>query len=173
MKNYETLLLLRTDSTEEKIQLLEKSISDFLGKVEGKVESFEKWGKYKLAYPINNQNYGIYVLSRYSLPADKVGDFFQDLNMGIRVKLSDFVMRHVNVLLKSGDINPEYKKPSAIDETESASSDRRIVTMSNQTIKSEGDDEDGDNSQSDGEVLDISKLSLEQDQDEDNKSENI
>lgn len=171
MKNYETLLLFRTDTTEDKFKLVEKSISDFLGKVEGKVESFEKWGKYKLAYPIDNQNYGIYALSRYSLPADKVGEFFQELNMGIRVKFSDFVVRHVNVLLKAGKMNPEYKKPSAIDETESASADRRIVSMSNQSIKVEGNSDEPDYSQSEGEVLDISKLSLDQDQ-EDNKLDN-
>lgn len=165
MKHYETLVLLRTDSTEEKIKLLEKTISNAVENSSGIIVTFDKWGKYKLAYPIENQSYGIYILSRYDLPEDKIQTFFKDFNTNIQVKFSDFVMRHVNVILKPGRTGVEYKKPSAIDESESASSDRRIMSMSGQNISHE-DDDFLEDSRSDGEVLDISRLSLDPDHEE-------
>ncbi len=165
MKHYETLVLLRTDSTEERIKLLEKTISNAVESANGTVVTFDRWGKYKLAYPIERQSYGIYILSRYDLPDDKVKSFFSDFSSNIQVKFSDFVMRHVNVALKPAQAGAEYKKPSAIDETESASSDRRIMSMSGQNVSHE-DDDFFEDSRSDGEVLDISRLSLDSEQDE-------
>ncbi len=164
MKHYETLLLLRTDSTEDKVQLLEKTISTAVENSNGVVVTFDKWGKYKLAYPIGNQSYGIYILSRYDLPDDKTRTFFADFNNSMQVKFSDFIMRHVNVIIKPAMAGLEYKKPSAIDESESVSSDRRIMSMSGQHLHE--DDDFLDDSRSDGEVLDISRLPLDSDHDE-------
>lgn len=163
MKHYETLLLIQTDSTEEKIQVLEKGITEALRKVDGKITSFEKWGKYKLAYPINKQSYGIYLLARYEVPGDNVNKFFRDFDINIKVRLSDFLMRHVSVALTAAELNAEYKKPSPIDENESISNDKRLMSMSNQSL--DLDHDLLDDGQSDGEVLDISKLTLDIDED--------
>jgi small subunit ribosomal protein S6 len=158
LKHYETLLLVQTDSTEAKIKVLENAISEALKKADGKPVSFEKWGKYKLAYPVNKQNYGLYILSRYELPDDNASKFFKDFDINVKVRLSEFLMRHVNVALTSAQANVEYKKPSPIDENESIATDRRIMSMSNQSL--DLDNDLLDDGQSDGEVLDISKLTL-------------
>ncbi len=160
MKHYETLFLLRTDSTEDKVQTLEKGIYDAVKSAGGEVVSFEKWGRYKLAYPVNKQNYGIYILSRYNLPRDKTKTFFQEFDHNIKVKCSDFVMRHVNVLLPASKANSSYNKPDPIDETvRDVSNDRIIMSISSQSIVSDDLGYQID-SQSEGEVLDVSKLSL-------------
>lgn len=159
MKHYETLLLVRTDATEEKIKTLEKAIEGSLKKVEGKITRFDKWGKYKLAYPVQKQNYGVYILSRYELPDGCANDFFKDFEINIRVRHADFLMRHVSVALTAAQAEADYKRPTPIDESESIVRDRRIMAMSNQNITLES--EDFDDGASDGEVLDISRLSLE------------
>jgi small subunit ribosomal protein S6 len=151
-------MLIKTDATEEKFKVLEKAIEDILKKVDGKTASFDKWGKYKLAYPIQKQSYGIYVLSRYELPDDKASAFFKDFDINIKVRHADFLMRHVNVALTPEQAAAEYKKPTPIDENESVVRDRRIMAMSNQNLGLDGDELDS--GASDGEVLDISRLSL-------------
>ena len=69
MKKYETVMVLSAAITEEETAAL---VEKFKGLIEknGTVESVDEWGKRKLAYPINDETDGYYVLINFSSEVD-------------------------------------------------------------------------------------------------------
>ena len=67
VSRYETLLLMSTDVTDDELSMIEKNFDLISSNAKGKVSRFDKWGKYRLAYPVNKSAYGVYVLVRFEL----------------------------------------------------------------------------------------------------------
>ncbi len=114
MIRYETLMLTRTEITNEELSMLEKNIEKIVNAANGVVVRFDKWGKYRLAYPIKKNDYGIYILVRYNVPAEKISAMTKELAQFFRIACSEIVMRHVNVRLEQ-DAPENYKKPESIE----------------------------------------------------------
>ncbi len=114
MVRYETLILVRSESTAEDRAFLEKSISGLIAQFNGVLNSFDQWGKLRLAYPVAKENYGLYILVRYELPVDAVAKFTKDLQMFFRIKASEFVFRFVNVRLEN-NAPTTYLRPEPVD----------------------------------------------------------
>ncbi len=114
LKHYETLMLIRTSATSDEIGFLEESIEKRVTKSGGTVDLFDKWGKLRLAYPVKKQEYGLYILARYSLPAEDVQKFLKDFESFLRIKCHEFIMRYANIVLE-GPGSAEYKRPDAVD----------------------------------------------------------
>lgn len=113
MKNYETLMLARTEITDDEISSLERKLDKIVSSCKGKMTIFDKWGKYKLAYPVKKNVYGIYLLSRCQIPADQVDSFFKEVDTLFRIKYNELVMRHVTVRLAE-DVPSSYKYPEPV-----------------------------------------------------------
>ena len=66
---YETVFIVNTELGEEKVQEL---VAKFKGMIEKNavVENTDEWGKRRLAYPINDENDGYYVLYNYECNAE-------------------------------------------------------------------------------------------------------
>ena len=69
MKKYETVMVFSTTITEEETQALVEKFKNLIAK-NGTVESVDDWGKRRLAYPINDENDGYYVLVNFSCEPD-------------------------------------------------------------------------------------------------------
>jgi len=113
MKHYETLMLLPVAATSTDLASIEKQLRTLVKAADGNVSSFDRWGRYKLAYPIRKQEYGCYVLARYEV-AD-VQSFFPKLEHFLKVKCVDSVMRYVHVALTEQQYGEAYIKPEAMD----------------------------------------------------------
>lgn len=114
MIRYETLLLARTEITNEEISLIEKSFETIINGAGGKINAVDRWGKYRLSYPIKKQEYGIYYLIRFDVPADKVSQVTKEIQEFFRIKCSEFVLR--NVIVRLDDNAPTmYKRPEPVD----------------------------------------------------------
>lgn len=113
MANYETLMLVRTEITGDEISALESLIEKTVSGKNGKMVLFDKWGKYKLSFPVKKNLYGIYILARYQVPNDVLTAFFADFDLIFKIKFNEVVMRHVTVKL-SGDMSTLYKRPEPI-----------------------------------------------------------
>lgn len=115
MMHYETLLLLDVDSSDADISTLEKQVSDLVKTGKGSLKSFDKWGRYRLAYPIRKKDYGVYALVRYEV-ADEAAPFFKKFETHLRVKCNDLVMRHVHVRLTPEEFAAEYVRPESVEQ---------------------------------------------------------
>ena len=55
MINYETLMLARTEITDDEINALERQMDKMASSHKGKMTLFDRWGKSKLAYPVKKK----------------------------------------------------------------------------------------------------------------------
>ena len=73
MKKYETVMVFSTAITEEETQALVEKFKNLIAK-NGTVESVDDWGKRRLAYPINDEEEGVYTVINFtsepSFPAE-------------------------------------------------------------------------------------------------------
>jgi ribosomal protein S6 len=125
MAHYETLLLARTEITKDEVENLEKQFDQLLTDSKGKLNLFDKWGKYKLSYPVNKSIYGVYLFTRYELPKDNADSIFKEINMLFKIKYNDIIKRFVTTKLE-GTPSTTYKKPEPIDSRGSSSLDSFI-----------------------------------------------
>lgn len=65
MNKYELLYIISCDAPEETREAIIKKFSDMVEKDGGKVESIEKIGMKKFAYPIQDKQEGFYVLMNF------------------------------------------------------------------------------------------------------------
>ncbi len=114
MIRYETLMLTRPELTNEELAMLEKNIERIVTTATGVVKKFDKWGKHRLAYSVEKNDYGIYILVRYDVPSHQVAAMVKELAQFFRIACSEIVMRHVNVRL-ADDAPDQYKKPESVE----------------------------------------------------------
>ena len=90
MKKYETVMVFSTAITEEETKALVEKFTNLIAK-NGTVESVDEWGKRRLAYPINDENDGYYVLVNFSCEPDFPAELDRVL------KITDGVLRSMIV----------------------------------------------------------------------------
>ena len=112
--NYETLMLASTEITNDELVMLERYFDKLLADYKGKLVVFDRWGKYRLAYPVNKNSYGVYILSRYTIPSEQIDKIFKELNSFFKIKCNEIISRHLTVKLGS-EISLTYQKPDSID----------------------------------------------------------
>ena len=112
LRRYEALVLTVPEITEDESKALETNVDRVVKAVKGSVVSFERWGKYKLAYPVRKNDYGIYYLVRFETEDTSV---LEEVRSLFAVKFNDFVMRHAVAAL-----DPKkplaYQKPPSLED---------------------------------------------------------
>lgn len=115
MVNYETLILTVPEITKDESSNLELQFAKIVKASKGDVVSFDRWGKYRLAYPVRKNEYGVYYLVRYEVPAANKNTVVQGVKEFFDIKYHEIVMRHVVEVL--GTAKPsEYQRPRSLEE---------------------------------------------------------
>lgn len=89
MRNYELVCIVQPDLDETAFNEAVDKVKGWVSDSGGSVENVDVWGKRKLAYLIQNQREGQYVLLNISIPADAT----KELERNIR--FLEPVMRHL------------------------------------------------------------------------------
>lgn len=71
---YETLLLLDARRSDEEIEGTLNSFAQLVTDRGGEISTWDKWGKRKLAYEIDDQTDGYYAVCTYTLKTDARGE---------------------------------------------------------------------------------------------------
>jgi small subunit ribosomal protein S6 len=114
MHRYELLLLTIPEITEDEAKTLESQLNQLSKDVEGTIISFERWGKYKLAYPIRKNDYGVYFLVRFEV--DNPQPLLGNIQSLMSIKLSNIVMRNMVTALSLKETLAYQRSPS-LEET--------------------------------------------------------
>ena len=122
MLRYETLILAHTQITADELSMLENHFEQMASDGKGKVLSFDKWGKYRLAYPVKKNDYGVYILARYEMPDGSTTSSSKNLTDFFKVKCNEIVMRHVTIKLDD-DAPLNYARPEPVDGARSGNLD--------------------------------------------------
>lgn len=112
LRNYETLLLARTETTEDDMSMIERQIDKLVSDAKGKLSSFDKWGKFRLCFPVNKNTHGMYVLARYQVPQDSLKIVLDEIDRFLKIKCNEMVMRHVTIKLDD-NAPASYQRPEA------------------------------------------------------------
>ena len=91
MPLYETMLIARQDMTPEAVNELSTQLSQVITDGEGKVEKTDNWGLKTLAYKIQKNKKGYYVLMNIDAPAPAV------LEMERQMRLNEDVLRYMSI----------------------------------------------------------------------------
>ena len=113
LQRYESLILSVPEITQDEAKTLESQIERLVKGAKGSLISFEKWGKYKLAYPVKKNDYGVYFLARFEIPANTT--VIEDLRSLCALKFDDVVMRNIATLLSEDD-SLIYQRPHSLEE---------------------------------------------------------
>jgi small subunit ribosomal protein S6 len=115
MTRYETLFLAVPELTNDEFSMLETSVSKSLAEVKSNVISFERWGKYKLSYPVRKNEYGIYGLLRFEVESDNKTAAVDMVKTLFTIKYGDTIMRIITVSLAPNQ-SLSYHRPESLEE---------------------------------------------------------
>jgi small subunit ribosomal protein S6 len=99
INRYELLYLVSGNYTDEEIEPIKAKVRELIEKAEGKILLEDTLGKRKLAYPINNQHSGSYLLCEFELE-------------GINLKKLDTDMKLTTELLRHTVVKREPNAPT-------------------------------------------------------------
>ena len=72
MRYYENLFIVHPNYEQEKLTHTIEAVKKEIGNLSGNILVVEDWGKRRLAYPIDKQKYGSYVLMQYESENQKI-----------------------------------------------------------------------------------------------------
>ena len=91
MRIYENLFIVKPDATEEEIDALVEQMSKNVTTAGGTIDKVEKWGKRRLAYRVEKNREGFYVLLQFSSEPEIVKEFER------RMRVQDSVIKFLTV----------------------------------------------------------------------------
>ena len=110
MKYFETLYIVNPNFEQSRLDTIIKDVEKNVGKF-SKVISQNIWGKKRLAYKIDNQKYGTFVLLYFETEEGSRIAGFESY-----MKLNTSVLRAQTIRLKSRPIETVYEKPIPLDD---------------------------------------------------------
>ena len=113
MRYYELLYIVNPNLEDDRVKNIIDEISNELNKYKVSIINHNLWGKKRLAYPINNNKYGIYLLLQFS--TEKF-DFLKDFERFLI--LDKTVIRHQLVRLE--------EEPAKVEAIELATEDKDL-----------------------------------------------
>jgi len=89
LNDYEVALIIRPEVEDEGQEAIIDRLSQILTAEGGQVTNVEKWGRRRLAYPINKVNEGIYYFIQGQFSAPVLSELERN------VRLSEDILRHM------------------------------------------------------------------------------
>lgn len=112
---YELLILTIPEITQDESEKLHGQVAKIITHAEGKVISWDRWGKYLLAYPVHDYEYGVYFLMRFDVPKAVAAQVVNEIRHTFRVRFTQVVMRHMFQQLDS-DVSLDYQRPESLED---------------------------------------------------------
>ena len=155
MSFYETLYIVDPNLENKSLEKTMTEIGKELEKTKSKIINHRVWGKKRLAYPIERQKYGSYILIQF-----EGGDQQKMVEYDTWMKLNNAVLRHMTVLLdEEPEIFVEEKKPEITNEEMDLKESSDKKQLSDQVDTSESDNnEDSDNKENESDDEKTSEL---------------
>ena len=139
MSFYETLYIVDPNLENKSLDKTMDEIGKELEKTKSKIINHRVWGKKRLAYSIERQKYGSYILIQY-----EGGDQQKMVEYDTWMRLNNSVLRHMTVLLnEKPEIYVEEKKPELENEEKDLKESSDKDQLSDQVDASESDNNEG------------------------------
>ena len=112
---YELLMLTTPEITQDETKELEKQLSNLIKTRNGSVIAFDRWGKYRLAYPVNHNDYGVYFLIRFEVDAENKEALLKAIKDVFVFKFNTLIPKHIVERIDAQG-SMEYKRPASLED---------------------------------------------------------
>ncbi|MDP7272642.1 MAG: 30S ribosomal protein S6 [Candidatus Marinimicrobia bacterium] len=134
MRFYETLYIVNPNFESDKLMGCQKEIEAELGKTKSKIINHRIWSKKRLAYPIDKQKYGTYILLQF-----EGGDLGKMVDFDTWMKLNNQVLRHMTTALNSEpEVYVEEEQKEKVKSVSEPSDDLPAGENDSESSKEEG-----------------------------------
>ena len=143
MSFYETLYIVDPNLENNSLEKTMSEIGTELEKTKSKIINHRVWGKKRLAYPIERQKYGSYILIQF-----ESGDQEKMVDYDTWMRLNNSVLRHMTVLLDQKpelyveEIKPKIENSEGEYEKEESSNSNDTESVEIESEKEKSNDED-------------------------------
>jgi small subunit ribosomal protein S6 len=93
VKNYESVIIINAALEDEQVESVISKVVENLKLNGGEVIDIDRWGRKRLAYPIQKSKSGYYLLLRYDAPTELIKKFERML------RLDENIIRYISILL--------------------------------------------------------------------------
>ncbi len=110
MHRYETLFIIHPELPEAQVRETVDRVRRVIEGMGGQISELQDWGMRDLAYPIQKQPRGIYVLAQYTARPEVVKELERSM------KLADEILRYVSVRVaekRTAGRRPQRSRPAA------------------------------------------------------------
>jgi len=123
MNHYETVYIIHPAIQEGRLNDIVTKFHNKLAKLKGEVFYIESWGKKKLAYAIDKQKYGTYILCQYAISGEYVKEVSQELELNpnilryliTKIESSDIKEGSNQLELKEKSVPPKTEEPKSVE----------------------------------------------------------
>lgn len=116
MLRYEMLFLTVPEITGDEIESIKSYFQKAVRAAQGDMLSFERWGKYRLAYPVNKNDYGVYFLTRFEVAQENRDALLKDIRGSYIFKFNHLIVKNMICRLDA-KASLEYKRPESLEDT--------------------------------------------------------
>lgn len=115
MFRYEVLFLTVPEITKDESEAIRAHFSKVIRNYKGVLLSFDRWGKYRLAYPVNHNDYGVYFLTRFEVDGETKEALLASIKEIFVFKFNTLIPKHLVARL---DVHAslEYKRPASLED---------------------------------------------------------
>ena len=131
MRYYEILYIVHSALEGGHLEDIMKSVDELLGKHGGKVEATDIWGKKRLAYLIDKQSYGTYILTQFSVDEPKNNLILESLEQNSNILASLISKIEENELIKDSEDSIDKKVKSKEAPAEKSNDEEAPAEKSN------------------------------------------
>jgi small subunit ribosomal protein S6 len=113
--HYESVVIINAALEDEQVDALIERIKEFITTNGGTISDLEKWGRKRLAYPIQKSKSGYYLIVRYTAPRELVAKVERTY------RLDENIIRYLTIVLDKKALEhiekQKAKKEAKVEET--------------------------------------------------------
>ena len=125
MRSYQSVLILKSDIEESRIDEALAKIGEFIKSNGGAILKVEKWGKKRLAYRVKKNRFGVYLNLYHTLEPSGVIDLEK------KYKLFDLIIKFMVLNLTDDELERALCQGDETDETEGEKPEDEKATTKN------------------------------------------
>lgn len=123
--HYESVVIINAALDDEQVTSTITKIEDHLLSKDSKIDEIEKWGRKRLAYPIQKSKSGFYVLFRFNAETSVIKDLER------LFRLDENIIRYLTIVLDSKDLDHIQKMK---DKEEAKASEAAVVEETKEVV---------------------------------------
>lgn len=128
INNYESVIIVNASLEDEQIETTYQRVHEFITSNGGEFQDVEKWGRKRLAYPIQKSKSGYYIVMRFAAPTEMISKLERTYRLDetivrfLTVQLDKEAVAHYETLRNKKEEEPEKSESEVTESTEQAES---------------------------------------------------